>query len=188
MLVASVFALYRLLNQPKRDAKFETTSIARLTNSGKVIDVTISPDGRYVVYSLSDAGKQSVWIRQVSTANDTVIVPPAPVGLFGITVSRDGNDLYYAVKQNLDAGTLYRVPILGGTPVKLLEGIDGPVSFSPDGNRLVLIRGNYPGQGESALIIANADGTVCRFWHGANDLKLSLRFFSAVHPGHRMVN
>ena len=157
-LAASGFWLYRFLNQPRRNAKFETTKIARLTNSGKVIDVTISPDGRYVVYSLSDAGKQSVWIRQVNTANDTVIVPPAPVGLFGITVSSDGNDLYYAVKQ-FDAGILYRVPLLGGTPLKLLEGIDGPVSFSPDGRRMVMVRGNYPGEGESALLTANADGT-----------------------------
>jgi eukaryotic-like serine/threonine-protein kinase len=158
-LVAGGLGLYKLLNRPGRNERFETTKIARLTNSGKVIDVTITPDGRYVVYSLSDAGKQSVWIRQVSTANDTVIVPPAPLGLFGITVSRDGNDLYYAVKQNLDAGTLYRVPILGGTPLKLLERIDGPVSFSPDGKRFVFVRGNYPAEGESALVVANADGS-----------------------------
>lgn len=157
-LAASGFWLFKFLNQPKANARFETTKIARLTNSGKVIDVTISPDGRYVVYSLSDAGKQSVWIRQVSTANDTLIVPPAPYGLFGITVSHDGNDLYYTVKQ-FDAGTLYRVPLLGGTPLKLLEGIDSPVSLSPDSKRVAFTRGNYPGEGESALLIANADGT-----------------------------
>jgi len=57
------------------------------------------------------------------------VVPPADVGFFGLTVSRDGNDLYYAVKQNLDKGTLYRVQIFGGTPAKLLEWIDGPVTF-----------------------------------------------------------
>ena len=94
-----------------------------------MIDATLSPDGRYVVYVLSDARKQSIWIRQVTTANDKVVVPPADVGVFGITVSRDGNDLYYVIKQNLDKGTLYRVPIFGGTPTKILEGIDAPVSF-----------------------------------------------------------
>ena len=80
------------------------------------------------------------------------------MGFFGLTFSRDGNDLYYAVKTNLDVGVLYRIPVLGGTPVKVLEKIDGPVSFSPDGKRLVLIRANYPGPGESALVIANSDG------------------------------
>ena len=42
---------------------------------------------------------------------------------------------------------------------KLLEWIDSPVSFSPDGKRMVLIRGNYPNEGESSLVIANSDGT-----------------------------
>jgi len=68
-------------------------------------------------------------------------------------------DLMSAVKANLDTGTLYRVPVLGGPPVKLMERIDGPVSFSPDGKQFVLIRGNYPNPGESALVIANSDGT-----------------------------
>jgi serine/threonine protein kinase len=155
---AGLFGLYRLLTRT-HVTHFQSVKITRITNSGKAIDATISPDGKYIVYELSDAGKQSIWIRQVSTANDKQIVPPAPVGFFGVTISRDGNDLYYAVKANLDAGTLYRVPLLGGTPVKILEKIDGPISFSPDGKRFVLVRSNYPNQGESALVIANADGS-----------------------------
>ena len=157
VLLGGGYALYLYLRRPV--VHFAATKLTRLTNSGNVIDATLTPDGRYVLYVLSDARKQSIWIRQVSTANDKVVVPPAEVGVFGITVSRDGNDLYYAIKQNLDKGTLYRVPIFGGTPVKILEWIDGPVSFSPDGKRMVVIRANYPGEGESALVIANSDGT-----------------------------
>jgi TolB protein len=41
----------------------------------------------------------------------------------------------------------------------VLEKIDGPISFSPDGKQFVLVRGNYPNTGESALVIANIDGT-----------------------------
>ena len=40
-----------------------------------------------------------------------------------------------------------------------MERIDGPVSFSPDGKQFVLVRGNYPNTGESALVIANSDGS-----------------------------
>lgn len=159
LATVAAYWVYRLLSREPSASPFREMKIARLTNSGKAIDATISPDGKYLVYVLSDAGKQSLWIRQVSTANDTQVLPPADIGFFGITISPDGNELYYTVKANLDQGTLYRLPILGGTPVKLLEGIDGPVSFAPDGKRLVLIRGNYPNPGESALVIANADGT-----------------------------
>jgi serine/threonine protein kinase/Tol biopolymer transport system component len=157
VLAGGGYGLYRYLRP--NPAYFKTTRVTRLTNSGKVIDATLSPDGRYVVYVLSDARKQSIWIRQVSTANDKMIVPGAEVGVFGITVSNDGNDLYYVIKQNLDRGTLYRIPLLGGTPMRVLEWLDSPVSFSPDGKRMVFVRGSFPGEGGSALVIANADGT-----------------------------
>lgn len=156
---AGSFGIYKWLHKEEPIAHFWDISLNRLTNSGNAIDATISPDGKYIVYVLSDRSRQSLYIRQVSTANDKEIVAPAPVGFFGITFSPDGNDLYYAIKANLDAGTLYRVPVLGGPPVKLMERIDGPVSFSPDGKQFVLIRGNYPNPGESALVIANSDGT-----------------------------
>lgn len=151
--------VYKWLNREAPVAHFENIKFTRLTSSGNVIHSTISPDGKYIVYALSDRSSQSIYIRQVSTANDTLIVPPAPVGIFGMTFSHDGTELYYVVKANLDAGTLYRIPALGGTSVKVLERIDSPISFSPDGKQFVLIRGNYPNTGESTLVIANLDGS-----------------------------
>jgi len=157
VLSAGAYGLYRYFRHAP--VYFQTTKVTRLTNSGKVIDATLTPDGRYVVYTLSDARKQSIWIRQVSTANDKVIVPPADVGVFGITVSHDNNDLYYVIKQQLDKGTLYRVPVFGGTPMKITEWLDGPVTLSPDGKRMAFVRGSFPAEGESALIVANLDGS-----------------------------
>ena len=46
--------------------------------------------------------------------------------------------------------------MLGGIPQKVLTGFDGPVTFSPDGKRLAFRR-YYPQQGETALIVANAE-------------------------------
>src|SRR5688572_2999406 len=159
VLAASGFGVYQLLNRENTVAHFSEIDLARLTNSGNAIDATISPDGKYIVYILSDRSAQSLWIRQVSTANDKLIVPPAPVGYFGMTFSPDGNDLYYVIKANLDAGTLYRIPVLGGTPVKITDKIDGPISFSPDGKQFVFVRASHPKPDSSALIIANIDGT-----------------------------
>jgi eukaryotic-like serine/threonine-protein kinase len=157
LLAGGGYALFKYFR--RSPVHFQATKITALTNSGKVIDATLTPDGRYVVYALSDARRQSIWIRQVSTANDKEIVPGTDVGVFGITVSRDGNDLYYVIKQNLDKGTLYRIPVFGGTPTRILSWLDGPVTFSPDGKRMAFVRGNFPGEGESALVIANADGS-----------------------------
>jgi eukaryotic-like serine/threonine-protein kinase len=156
---AGGFGVYKWLHREAPVEHFWDVRLTRLTNSGNAIDATISPDGKYIVYALSDRSVQSLYIRQVSTANDKEIVPPARIGVFGMTFSPDGTELYYAVKANLDAGTLYRIPVLGGTPVKVLEKIDGPISFSPDGTQFVLVRGNYPNPSESALVIANLDGS-----------------------------
>ena len=156
---AGTFGVYKWLHRASAVEHFWDVRLTRLTNSGNAIDSTISPDGKYIVYALSDRSSQSLYIRQVSAANDKLIVPPARVGVFGITISPDGTELFYVIKANLDAGTLYRIPVLGGTPVKVLEKIDGPISFSPDGKQFVLVRGNYPNPGESALVIANLDGS-----------------------------
>lgn len=153
------FGIYKWLNRASPVEHFSEVRLSRLTNSGNAIDATISPDGKYVVYVLSDRSSQSLYIRQVSTANDTEIVPPARVGYFGITFSPDGSELYYVIKANLDAGTLYRIPVLGGTAVRVTDRLDGPISFSPDGKQFVFVRGNYPNAGESALVIANIDGS-----------------------------
>jgi Tol biopolymer transport system component len=161
LLVAALgaWAIYRMVHKEERVEHFSDIKLSRLTNSGNVIDALISPDGKYMVYVLSDRSSQSLWIRQVSTANDKEVLPAAPVGFFGLAFSPDGTELFYAVKADLDAGTLYRIPVLGGIPSKVLEKIDTPISFSPDEKRFVLIRANYPNQGESALVIANSDGT-----------------------------
>lgn len=156
---AGGFGIYSWLNRKAPVAHFSEVRLSRLTNSGNVIDATISPDGKYIVYVLADRSGQSLYIRQVSTANDIEVIPPARVGFFGVAFSPDGSEVYYALKTNLDAGALYRIPVLGGTPVKVLDRIDGPVSFSPDGKQFVLVRGSYPNQGESALVIANLDGS-----------------------------
>lgn len=159
VVAAAAIGVYKWTTRTRPVQRFAEVELTRITNSGNAIDATMSPDGKYIVYALSDRGQQSLYIRQVSTANDTLIVPPAAVGFFGITFSPDGTELYYALKQQLDLGTLYRIPVLGGTPVEVLKRIDGPVSFSPDGKQFVLPRANYPQLGESSLVIANTDGS-----------------------------
>src|SRR5690349_18528596 len=153
------FGIYKYANRTQPIERSWDVRISRITNSGNAIDSAISPDGKYIVYALSTRGTQSLYIRQVNAANDKLIVPPAPVGVFGMTFSPDGTELFYAVKSALDSGTLYRIPVLGGTPVKVLEKIDAPISFSPDGKRFVVLRSNFPNQGDSSLVISNLDGS-----------------------------
>ncbi|HEX5734741.1 MAG TPA: protein kinase [Blastocatellia bacterium] len=152
------YGLYRFIGQHKSIAPFQTTKITRLTTAGKTIHASISPDGKYVAYIESNIGQQSLRLRQTSATNDIPIIPPTSGGFWGITFSRDGNDLYYVHREN-GPSVLYRIPVLGGTPTRLLTSVDSTVTFSPDGKQLAFVRGDYPAKGESALMIANVDGS-----------------------------
>jgi Tol biopolymer transport system component/DNA-binding winged helix-turn-helix (wHTH) protein len=141
-----------------QDSAFQRTQFARLTNTGKATLAAISADGKYVAYGSNEAGRQSLWLRQVSAFNNVPIVESAEVRYVGITFSNDSNDIYYVVKpRNNTIGTLYRVPVLGGNSTKVISDVDSPVSFSPDGQKLTFVRGSF--NGEYALMTANADGT-----------------------------
>ncbi|MBD0325166.1 MAG: PD40 domain-containing protein [Pyrinomonadaceae bacterium] len=140
-------------------APFQRMRITKLTANGKASRATVSPDGKYLAHVIDDNGLQSLWVRQVAATNNVQIVAPAAVEYRGITFSHDGNHIYYVVYTKMtDPALLYEVPALGGTPRKLLEDVDSPVTLSPDGKRCAFIRG-YPATRESALIVANLDGT-----------------------------
>lgn len=146
-------------NGAKSAVPFQVGKVDRLTNIGKALDAAVSPDGKLVVYVLSDAGQQSLWVRDVATNSNVQIVPPAEILYHGLTFSPDGNYVFYVRAEKGDSwlmGTLYQVPKLGGTPKKLLSDVYSPVTLSPDGRRLAFVRSAAE---EDALIVANADGT-----------------------------
>lgn len=139
-----------------RPSPFASVKLSRFTTTGKAVKVAISPDGKYVAYVLNDAGQQSVWLRQMATNKELQIVPPERTDIYGLTFTRDGNYIFYvSQKQNLLA-MLYQVPSLGGSADKLLEDIDSPVTFSPDGRQMAFIRFS---PGNASIVIANVDGT-----------------------------
>lgn len=99
-------------------------------------------------------------MRQIATAIDRIVVPPAPCNYIGITFSRDGSYLYFV---RADAGdstgttSLYQVSVLGGDPRKILDHVPSPITLSPDGSRVAFIRGD-PAHHENDVMIARIDG------------------------------
>ncbi len=142
----------------KATEHFTSISITKLTDAGKVKHLAISPDGKHVGYVLEGDGGQSLWVRQVASTSNVEILPPVEVDYDGLTFSRDGDFIYYITREiRGPIGILYRVPFLGGTPVKVKDDVDSPITFSPDNKQYAFIRG-YPEQMELALIVADIDG------------------------------
>ncbi|MBL8208071.1 MAG: PD40 domain-containing protein, partial [Blastocatellia bacterium] len=90
------------------------------------------------------------------TTSNVQIVPPAPVRFLSPTYSPDGTFIYYVTYEGA-VGSLYQVPALGGTPRKLIEDVDSPITFAPDGKRLAYLR-HDPKAKESSLVVADAEG------------------------------
>ena len=108
-------------------------------------------------------GDPSLWVRQTATTSDVQIVAPAPVIYDGVGFSPDGNYVYYNTYPRPGGGlaTLYRVPVLGGTPSIVLADVDSVIAFSPDASSFAFTRG-VPSKGTTGVLIANADGTDVR--------------------------
>ncbi|HEX5080545.1 MAG TPA: hypothetical protein VFY40_00765, partial [Blastocatellia bacterium] len=133
----------------------------RLTNTGNIWGgAAISPDGKYVAYPVNDTQQtSSLWVRQLAALGSAQIIPPARVNYGGVTFSRDGNHIFYVMREeNSPVASLYRIPLLGGASKKIIEDVaaNSAVSFSPDGSRFVFRRVfRWP---SGALFVANTDG------------------------------
>ncbi|MFN0111569.1 MAG: DPP IV N-terminal domain-containing protein [Blastocatellia bacterium] len=158
ILAAAVYIAYRRSNNHGKTA-FRQISPAKLTTSGKALQPAISRDGKYAAFVAEDGDKQSLWVRQVAADSATQIVAPAEVVFGGVTFSLDDNFIYYVAHPRGGLlSKLYQVPLLGGAPREVMDDVDSPITFSPNGQYFAFVR-NFPQQRETSLIVARFDGS-----------------------------
>ena len=158
VVTAAVYGVYTLLRRPAA-TPFQNFSITQLTNTGKVQNATISPDGRFLLTVQSDNGSESLWLRNIPTGSDTQVLPASGQSFASLAFSPDGNSFYFRQTQaGAEAFNLFRAPLLGGSPTLLAKDVDGGPVFSPDGKRIVYERYNDPELNKCRLLQADADG------------------------------
>src|SRR5246127_1427480 len=160
-------AVYWLLHRG-RPAPFQNFSITQVTNSNRAVVTSISPDAKYVLTVMDDKGLNSLWLRNVATGSDTQVLPPSAT-IANVAFSPDGNYIFFRKAENAIASdfSVYRAPVLGGTPKVLIQDVDSAFTFSPDGRRMAYIRGNNPETGKYRLLDANLDGSDEKVLHAA---------------------
>ena len=94
VLAIAGFAAYKFANRGPVFS-LQNMRMTQVTDSGKAFAVTISPDGRYIVYALREGENQSLWVRQVKTGSDVQLLPPDIVTYQHISMSMDGDYVYF---------------------------------------------------------------------------------------------
>jgi DNA-binding winged helix-turn-helix (wHTH) protein/Tol biopolymer transport system component len=147
--------------------RLEDLEIVQLTTSGTAERPAISPDGTYVAYIQHKGEAFSLRMRQIETGSDIEIVPPsAEVTLEGLSFTPDGAFVDIVGRDLTHVRRLRRVPFLGGAPRRLVDAIDSPVGWAPDGRHMAFVRGSL-GHGRTVVVVADP--------HGANERELVSR-------------
>jgi Tol biopolymer transport system component len=162
--ILAAFAVFRLRGSSGKMATtaFRTPVISSLTSSGDVQVARISPDGRYLAYVVNRDGQYGLWVRQIANSSAVQVLPSGRDQLADITFTPDGNSLNYtALPPESGPARLFRIPLLGGAPRKILDSTYSAVTFSPDGQRMAFTQFEMS-SAEVRLMIANADGSGVR--------------------------
>jgi Tol biopolymer transport system component/DNA-binding winged helix-turn-helix (wHTH) protein len=151
----------------RRSSAFSAANyrIRNLDVSNPLVYGVISPDGKFLAYVRDGNGTESLWVRPVASAGKGLQILPEIAGaIWGVTYSPDLEYLYYVFSERSSGvGILYRVNSLGGVPQRLLQGIDGAVSFQPGGQRMVYKRyASLTQRDVVELVTVRADGTDAR--------------------------
>ncbi len=119
----------------------------QISFTGHILYSVVSPNGQLVANVIGETGaNQSITLHRLGgrTADDGIVLPPAAQRIAGMTFSPNSRSLYIVTKASAsDFGKLVRVPAVESGPNQpedVLEDIDGPVSFSPDGKEFAFVR------------------------------------------------
>ena len=167
-LIAAVFVVYRIAEN-RGAASFTAMTITRVITRGVISDAAMSPDSAAIAYTLDEGDRQGVWVRRSN--QDTQLVAPEANEHSGLAFSPDGESIYFIRRESGGLGVLFKIAARGGAPEKILSGVSGPVSVSPDAKHLAFVRLE---QADTSLMIANADGSGAR----AVALRRAPRYFS----------
>ena len=131
--------------------------MTRLTPDQNIGDTAISPDGKYLAYSLAERGKHGLWLKDLASKSVTRVLPPTEEGYGDVVFARDGSQIFYTTRiKGQPELTMFRVPAFGGESQLVARHVTSPSTPSPDGKQIAFVRMTVS---ERGVIIANTDGS-----------------------------
>jgi Tol biopolymer transport system component/DNA-binding winged helix-turn-helix (wHTH) protein len=167
---------WREVVSPPVSASRQPMTITRFTDGKQIGAPTISLDGRFIVYvENASSGAGTLFVQQTDTNTVLQLLEPDD-RVFGCTnFSPDGSLIYYVVFDKRDPyAALYSIPVLGGTPKRIMGNFRPYFSLSPDGKGVAFYR-SEPENSRKHLMIAALDGS--------NEQKLLTRAYNELSFG-----
>ena len=142
--IAAVWLLAPFSKSRVAQAQNDQPLMTRMTNSGRVVSAAVSPDGKYLVHAVREGDQQALWVKQVATGTLTRIAAPEPRYYFALSVSLDGNYVFYgsATRAEPNVVDLFMMPLLGGPARRIATDIEFSFTLSPDGRKVAFRRFN----------------------------------------------
>jgi Tol biopolymer transport system component/DNA-binding winged helix-turn-helix (wHTH) protein len=157
LALAAMFVVRRI-QLSRAASRFQQIKIRQLSNDGRAVNAAISPDGKFFVFVQAEKSKSSLRLGQMNGEGPLELRPAADVVYRGLTFSPDGNSVYYVIEDNAqNKETLYRLPVLGGVPVKLREDLAPFFSIAPDNKRVAFVRGDSATKTRN-IVVSDLDG------------------------------
>ena len=127
--------LWRRNNRPH--FPYQSISIKRLTTNGLVSMATVSPDGKLFVYTIPEGDRESLWLGHIDGGEPIQIRAPADTAYLQLRFAPNGDSIYFVAREPQKL-VLYRMPVFGGAPEKLVDNLGG-LTFGPNG-RIAFLR------------------------------------------------
>jgi len=143
LVVAALAAFAYFMPRQQKIVPFEHFSIQKAMDSEHVKCTAISPDGAYLAAVITAAnGDESLVVHHIRTGSERPIVQNAAYKYEDVIFSPDGDYIYYRIHalDHSNRDDVYRIPLLGGQPSRIIEDVDAPISFLNRGQRVCFYR------------------------------------------------
>jgi Tol biopolymer transport system component len=153
----------------------EPPIIRTLTYSGVDSEPTASPDGKTLAFVSARDGVPRIWLKQLPGGSEASLTTGPD---FSPRLSPDGSEILFAREEKDGTVSLYRVPVLGGEPRKIVhDALSG--DWSPAGREIAFVRMTAEsGVTAAHLGLASVDGGSERIIWTVDDLLMRYPRFS----------
>lgn len=128
----------------------------KLTSTGHVLKLALSPDGNLVAFTSRDKNGESLFVRQTTVSNE-VALASVKGEISSISFSPDSKLIFYSVfRGDASESELFSVPILGGVSRSFPGLFVSDFSFAPDGYHFASVNTSRD-RGETVLVVEDLD-------------------------------